>query len=377
MSFILFAFVILVVLGAAAVVARAQTPPTQVSPDVQPDGKVTFRLYDSGAKEVKLQFEGEAKQLAMTRDSFGIWSLTLGPLTPDIYGYAFIADGVYLLDPNNSMIKPNLIQPQNMVLIPGTPAPLWEVADVPHGVVHHHFYKSKVVGDERDYFVYTPPGFDPHGTAKYPVLYLLHGYSDGADGWTAVGQANIILDNLIAQNKVRLMIVVMPLGYGAPEMLKLKWDAWQHPEVRQKNFDNFRKALITEVMPQVENAYPVSGKRDDRAIAGLSMGGSESLLTGLNNLDKFAYVGAFSSGGLGDDYAKELPALDASSAKQLKTLWIACGTSDSLIEPNRKFKAWLKSQNFPFTDIETPGAHTWMVWRDNLIAFTPLLFNGK
>jgi enterochelin esterase family protein len=251
------------------------------------------------------------------------------------------------------------------------------VAEVSHGVVHHHFYKSQVVGDQRDYYVYTPPGFDPKGKTKYPVFYLLHGYSDSADGWTAVGQANIILDNLLAQNKIKPMIVVMPLGYGTPEMLRLKWAVWDHQDIRQVNFDNFRRALITEVMPQVESAYPVSGKREDRAIAGLSMGGAESLLTGLNNIDKFAYVGAFSSGGLREGYAAAFPTLDAQQAKQLKTLWIACGTSDSLIEPNREFKAWLKSKNIAFTDVETPGAHTWMVWRDNLIHFTPLLFGGK
>jgi len=357
--------------------AVAQAPPAVISPEVQPDGKVTFRFYDPGAKDVKLMFEGEPKPLAMTRDDAGVWSLTLGPLTPEIYGYIFVADGVALMDPNNPVIKPNLISPQNTVEIPSASPQLWDVAEVPHGVVHHHFYKSKVVGDQRDYYVYTPPGFDPKAKTKYPVLYLLHGYSDGADGWTAVGKANIILDNLIAQNKIKPMIVVMPLGYGAPEMIKLKWNAWQHPEVRQQNFDDFRKALITEVIPQIENQYPVSAKREDRAIAGLSMGGSESLLTGLSNLDKFAYVGAFSSGGLPESYSATFSGLDAKSAKQLKKLWIACGTSDSLIEPNRQFKAWLKSQNVPFTDIETPGAHTWMVWRDNLIAFTPLLFGGK
>ncbi len=355
----------------------AQAPPAVVSPEVQPDAKVTFRFYDPGAKDVKVIFEGELKPLAMTRDDAGVWSLTHGPLTPEIYGYIFVADGVPLMDPNNPVIKPNLIQPQNTVEIPGTTPQLWDVAEVPHGVVHHHFYKSAVVGDQRDYYVYTPPGFDPKAKTKYPVLYLLHGYSDAADGWTAVGKANVILDNLIAQGKVKPMIVVMPLGYGTPEMIKLKWNAWQHPEVREENFDKFRKALITEVMPQVETAYPVSGKREDRAIAGLSMGGAESLLTGLNNIDKFAYVGAFSSGGLPDGYSTSFPALDAKQAKQLKTLWIACGTSDGLIEPNRKLKAWLKSQDVPFTDIETPGAHTWMVWRNNLINFTPLLFSGK
>jgi enterochelin esterase-like enzyme len=370
-------FFVLLLLAAAASVARAQQPAAIVSPDVQPDGKVAFRFLDPGAKEVTLQFEGEPKPLPMTRDDSGVWSVTLGPLDPDFYGYMFIADGVNLLDPNNPRIKPNLIQPQNVLHVSGATPQLWEVAEVPHGVVHHHFYKSKVVGDQRDFYVYTPPGFDPKARTKYPVFYLLHGYSDAADGWTAVGMANVVLDNLIAQGKVKPMLVVMPLGYGTPEMIKLKWNAWEHPEVRQQNFDAFRQALLTEVIPQVESAYPVSAKREDRAIAGLSMGGSESLLTGLNNIDKFAYIGAFSSGGLGDDYAASFPTLDAKQTTQLRQLWIACGTSDHLIEPNRKFKAWLKSKNVAFTDIETPGAHTWMVWRRNLIAFTPLLFTGK
>jgi len=357
--------------------AQPQQPPAITSPEVQPDGKVTFRFFDSNAKEVKLQFEGEPKPLDMTRDEAGVWSLTMGPLAPDYYGYEFIADSVPLMDPNNALIKSNLIKPQNMVHVTGATPQVWDVSDVPHGVVHHHFYKSQVVGDQCDYFVYTPPGFDPKAKTKYPIFYLLHGYSDGADGWTAVGMANVILDNLLAQNKIKSMIVVMPLGYGTPEMIKLKWAVWERPEIPQLNFDNFRKTLLTEVMPQVEAAYPVSNKREDRAIAGLSMGGSESLLTGLNNVDKFAYVGAFSSGGLGEDYAAAFPVLDQSQAKQLKTLWIACGTSDRLIDSNRKFKAWLKSKNIAFTNIETPGAHTWMVWRRNLLAFTPLLFNGK
>ena len=368
---------LILLLLASCALAQQSPVPAVTSPDVQPDGKVTFRLLDPGAKDVKLVFEGEPKPLDMARGDDGIWSLTLSPLDPDIYGYGFIADGVNLLDPNNPVIKPNLIQPQNTVEVSGATPQLWDVIDVPHGVVHHHFYRSKVVGDERDFYVYTPPGFDPRAKTTYPVLYLLHGYSDSADGWTAVGKANVILDNLIAQGKVKPMIVVMPLGYGTPEMIKLKWNAWQHPEVRQQNFENFRGALLTEVMPQVESAYPVSKKREDRAIAGLSMGGSESLLTGLNNIDKFAYVGAFSAGGLNDDYVASFPALDTKQTSQLRQLWIACGTSDRLIDDNRKFKTWLKSKNINFTDIETPGAHTWMVWRRNLVAFTPLLFAGK
>jgi len=365
-------------LFALTAVAFAQQPPQAiVSPDVEPDGKVTFNFLDPNAKEVKLQLEGEPHPLDMTREESGVWSLTVGPLAPEIYGYSFVADEVALMDPNNPDIKLNLISPQNTVHVPGATPQFWEIADVPHGVVHHQFYKSQVVGDERDYYVYTPPGFDPKGKTKYPVLYLLHGYSDRADGWTAVGRANVVFDNLIAQNKIRPMIVVMPLGYGTPRMIEYKWDAWQHPELRQENFDKFRKALLTEVLPQVEASYPVSAKREDRAIAGLSMGGSESLLTGLNNIDKFAFVGAFSSGGLPNRYENDFPTLDAKQAKQLKVLWIACGTDDPLIEDNRKFKDWLKLKGITYTDIETPGAHTWQVWRNNLINFTPLLFTGK
>jgi enterochelin esterase family protein len=206
------------------------------------------------------------------------------------------------------------------------------------------------------------------------VLYLLHGYSDDASGWTAVGRANVILDNLIAQGKAKPMIVVMPLGYGTMEIITLGWEAWSHTEVRDKNFANFREALLTEVMPKVEGEYRVTIDRNSRAIAGLSMGGSESLLTGLNNLDKFAWIGAFSSGGMPDDFQTDFPTLDAKANQQIRLLWIACGTEDHLITVNRNLREWLKSKGIQHTDIETPGMHTWMVWRRNLAEFAPLLF---
>jgi enterochelin esterase family protein len=259
--------------------------------------------------------------------------------------------------------------------VPGPPTLPWEVNEVPRGIVHHHFYKSTVVGDNRDFYVYTPPAYQPKAKRRYPVLYLLHGFSDDASGWTAVGYANVILDNLIAQGKVKPMIVVMPLGYGAPEILTTP-RSFRDPNLVHKNMEQFRQALLTEVIPQVEKAYKVSTDRKSRAIAGLSMGGAESLYTGLNTLDRFAWVGAFSSGGLGEDYDKTFPALDAKANSQLRLLWIACGTEDHLIDANRKFRAWLKSKGVEHTDIETPGVHSWMVWRRNLATFTPLLFEG-
>ena len=195
-----------------------------------------------------------------------------------------------------------------------------------------------------------------------------------ASGWTAVGRAHVILDNLIAQGKARPMIVVMPLGYGAPEMVQVGWSVWGKQEVVSRNFMKFREALLTEVMPAVESTYLVDKDRKSRAIAGLSMGGSESLLTGLNDLDKFAWIGAFSSGGLPEPFDADFPGLDAKANQQLRLLWIACGTGDRLVELNRRFRQWLASKNIQHVDIETPGAHTWMVWRRNLVTFAGLLF---
>jgi enterochelin esterase family protein len=203
---------------------------------------------------------------------------------------------------------------------------------------------------------------------------LLHGYSDDASAWTAVGRANVILDNLIAQGKAKPMLIVMPLGYGEPKILEPNSGAFRDRGLTDRNFDKFREALLTEVIPQVEAAYLVKRDRDSRAIAGLSMGGAESLLTGLNTLDKFSYVGAFSSGGFTPEFDKQFPALDAKSSQQLHLLWIACGTEDRLIEINRNFRAWLAGKGVKHADIETPGMHTWMVWRRNLTEFAPLLF---
>jgi enterochelin esterase-like enzyme len=353
--------------------AQPEAPPLVISPEVHPDRSVTFRLRAPNAKEVQLDLEG-AHPANMQKDDQGVWALTTAVLDPDFYGYSFIVDGVHLTDPANSLIKPNLLSNSSEVHVPGPASLHWELNDVPHGKLHHHFYRSAVVGDQRDFYVYTPPAFDARARRKYPVFYLLHGFSDDAGGWTAVGRANVILDNLIAQGKANPMIIVMPLGYGAPEMLSYGFAAFSHHELRRQNFRRFTEALLKEVIPQVESSYSVIRNRESHAIAGLSMGGSESLLTGLNHLDQFAWIGAFSSGGLSEDFSTDFPALDAKANSQLRLLWIACGTEDHLIEINRKFRDWLQSKSVQHVDIETPGAHTWMLWRRNLATFAALLF---
>jgi enterochelin esterase-like enzyme len=363
-----------IVLG-TSLAAVAQTPPPPViSPEVHADRSVTFRFRAPNDKEVAVSIEGVPKPLAMQKDDHGVWSVTTEPLAPDYYGYSFIADGVSMFDPSNHVIKPNFLYRASELHVPGAAAASWEIGAVPHGEIHHHFYKSGVVGDDRGYYVYAPAGYDPRGKQTYPVLYLLHGYSDDASAWTAVGRANVILDNLIAQGKAKPMLVVMPLGYGAPEVLLPNSGVWRDRAITERNFNKFREALLMEVIPRVEAEYPVIKDRNSRAIAGLSMGGSESLLTGLNTLDEFGWIGAFSSGGITDAFDIEFPAADAKSTEQLHLLWIACGTEDRLIDINRKLRTWLASKNVKHVDIETPGAHTWMVWRRNLTEFSSLLF---
>jgi enterochelin esterase family protein len=358
---------------AAGAFSQEQPAPV-VSPEVHPDRRVTFRFRAPNLKDLSLDLEGARKPFPMQRDEQGVWSITTEPLAPDFYGYTFLADGVNLTDPQNPAFKPNLLSPENEVHVPGPRSLPWEISDVPHGVIHRHFYKSAVAGDDRDFYVYTPPGYDARAKRTYPVLYLLHGFSDDASAWSAIGRSNVILDNLIASGKAKPMIIVMPLGYGPPEILARRDALDDCDELCMRNFAKFRQALLTEVIPQVETLYWAAKDRNSRAIAGLSMGGSESLLTDLNTLDQFAWIGAFSSGGLPHEFEGSFPGLDAKANSQLRVLWIACGTEDPLIRDSRKLRAWLLSKGIHHTSIETPGMHTWMVWRRNLADFTPLLF---
>jgi len=362
-----------------AALARGQTSASFNSNEVHADGSITFRYKNPAADKVLLNLEGVGKPLAMRKDSDGVWNVVTRPLPPEIYGYGFEVDGRPQVDPKNPVVKPNLIYVGNLVTVPGSMPQLWEARDVSHGVVHHHFYRSKVVkgllDGQSEYYVYTPPSYDPNRVKPYPVLYLLHGWSDMANGWTAVGQANFIFDSLIAEGKVKPMLVVMPLGYGDMKFVTSGGGVWDDDAAVAHNVALFSQVLLTEILPQVESAYHVSKDRNDRAITGLSMGGLESLTIGLSHPDQFGWVGGFSSA-MGHREKDELAALSGKTAG-LHLLWIACGKEDDLITRNRKFIAWLKSKDVPVTAIETLGMHTWMVWRDNLTHFAPLLFQKQ
>jgi enterochelin esterase-like enzyme len=356
-----------------------QTPENFRSTVVHADHSVTFSYKDAAAAKVTLALEGVAKPMPMVKDEAGVWRLTTQPLVPEIYGYHFEADGDTRLDPGNPHMTVNLINVSNMLFVPGDSPQPWEPTDVPHGTLDHYIYTSATVlglpAHQSAYVVYTPPGYDAKAEKPYPVLYLLHGWSDSELGWTAVGRANLILDNLLAEGKIKPMVVVMPLGYGDISFIR-DHNVWDDPATIDHNTNLFGQALLTEVLPRVEAEYRVSKDRNDRAIAGLSMGGLESLEVGLTHTDQFAWIGGFSSAVHNLGYTTQLASLDPKAAN-LRLLWIACGTEDHLIEPNRKFIAFLKTKDMPVTQIETPGLHSWLVWRDNLIHFAPLLFQGK
>jgi enterochelin esterase-like enzyme len=343
-----------------------------LSTEVHGDQSITFKILSPNAKKVSVGIEGQGN-LDLVRGEDGIWEATSKSLHPDIYGYTFNVDGVATFDPQNPITKANMIYVANMVTVPGDPPENWEVQAVPHGEVTEHFYKSAIVGDERNYFVYTPPGYRS-GKGNLPVLYLLHGFSDMANGWNVVGKAHVIMDNLIAQKKVKPMMIVMTLGYGVPDFVT-RGGNFRDRDRTTKNFTLFRQALLEEVIPTIERDYRASKKQSDRAIAGLSMGGAETLFTGLNNADKFAYIGAFSSGGFPSDKPEAFfPNISAESTKGIKVLWMSCGTADGLIGFQHGFTAWLDSKGVKAKTNETGGGHEWPNWRRNLAEFAQMIF---
>jgi enterochelin esterase family protein len=356
----------------------APAPPPLLSHELHPDRSVTFRFKDASAMEVKLSLEGVAKPVPMAKGAGSIWSYTTQPLVPEIYGYNFLVGDESKIDPENHLLVPNFASSaSNILVVPGdTPQP-WDETAVPHGALHVHRFTSKIAlglpASQEEVVVYTPPGYDAGAVKPYPVLYLLHGWSGVAESWARDQQANFILDNLLAEGKIKPMVVVMPLGYGDMSFVENGFNIWRDPVAVEHNTQLFMSLLMGEIMPMAEAAYNISRDRAGRAITGLSMGGLESLDTGLHNTDRFAWIGGFSSAVHNLDYEHQLANLNVKAA-DLKLLWIACGTEDGLIDANRKMIAFLKAKGMPVTQVETPGLHDSLVWRDNLIHFAPLLF---
>jgi enterochelin esterase family protein len=341
------------------------------SPEVGPDRRVTFRLRAPQATEVTVSGEFQSGSVAMTKDSAGVWSVTVGPLKPEIYNYNFTIDGVKTIDPGNAEVKtgstPSTIA--SILEVKGDGPAFYDAQSVPHGEMHTLWNQSKSLGTIRRVVIYTPPDY-AYASHPYPVLYLFHGANADETAWMRLGHVNLILDNLLAAGKIKPFIVVMPFGYPAPPGSE---SAGGFGSVTE----GFSRDLIGDVIPLVEFNYHVYKDREHRAIAGLSMGGQESLTIGLNHLDLFSYVGGFSAAVRPQEFTKNFAALTAdpkAANAKLHLLWIGCGTDDSLFSAAQSFSAFLDQAQIKHTFYTMPGAHTWMVWRNFLVQFAPQLF---
>ncbi len=363
--------------GVAAAQPGKPQAPAVVSPEVASDRKVTFRIYAPKAEAVRVfttDLPGGGAPRAMKKDDKGVWELALDAVEPGTYRYLFDVDGARAVDPRNPAVSESNGNVWSVLHVPG--AAFMDRADVPHGAVARVYYRSAALGKDRRLHVYTPPGYEA-GADKYPVLYLLHGAGDSDDSWTSVGRANFILDNLIAAKKAKPMIVVMPAGHTGPFSFgaPAKPAAGRGPVGNAGFEDDFEK----DIRPYVEKHYRVATGRTDRAIAGLSMGGAQTLNLFGSHPEEFGYVGVFSSAvifGRASDWEKqhEKGLDDADARKGLKLLWFATGKDDFLMGRTRETVELLKKHGFSPAFQETSGGHTWINWQKYLNEFAPQLF---
>jgi enterochelin esterase family protein len=351
-----------------ATVARLQTP-SVVSPEVLADRRVTFRVRATNASTVTVSGEwpGGAKQ--MTNDGQGVWSATLGPLEPDLYGYSLSIDGFQTIDPANSAVKPARAPRTSILEVRGDQAALHDFQIVPHGVVRLHEYQSRSLGKPRRLQVYTPSGYDK-SRVKFPVLYLFHGNGDNEATWTALGRAHLIADNLFAWGKAQPMIIVMTDGHALPPGPRTTNTA-----ERARAIAAFEGDLLQDVIPLVEANYRVRDNPANRAIIGLSMGGGQSLTIGLNHPELFGWVGGMSASIFSPETFISYALNDAATTnRKLKLLWFACGKDDFLLKQNQQFDELLTARDIRHTFKLTEGNHSWPVWRRYFAEFLPLLF---
>jgi len=369
---------------------RGPQGPVVVSPEIQPDHHVVFRLLAPQAESVELRGSdltaGGRTLPKMAKGENGIWEAAMGPLDPGAYRYNFMVGGAQVLDPRNTSVSETNSTVQSLLVVPGSDT--MDTRNVPHGAVASVFYNSTSLGRTRRMHIYTPPGYEV-GRDKYPVFYLLHGAGDCDDSWTSVGRAGFIMDNLIEARKAKPMIVVMPAGHTVPGAAGGRGRG-------AGGRDEFADDFLKDIMPYVEKNYRVLADRPHRAIAGLSMGGSQTLNIAIPNLEKFAYVGVYSSGligafggGRGPAAASAAPTsppgpswedqhqaeLDNSGARKgLKLLWFSTGVDDGLMPTTKSTVEMLKKHGFSPEFQESPGAHTWINWRNYLTEFAPRLF---
>jgi enterochelin esterase family protein len=366
---------------------RAPTPnDTLKSPEILSDKRVVFRIYAPKASEVTIGGDWISQGLGtggkLEKDDTGVWSITVGPLPSDFYSYAFTVDGVRTLDPKNAFIKQGITSLDNMFFLPGESAAFQDNKAVPHGEVREAWYQSSTLGMQRRLHVYTPPGYDG-GKGRYPVFYLLHGGGDEDSGWSSIGRAGFILDNLLAEKKALPMIVVMPNG-SLPRPANLPPatpGAPPDPAVTAALQERFTNELLKDIVPFVEKNYRVATGAANRAIAGLSMGGGQTLRVVTTNPEQFAYVGVWSAGvnpqTSGDFEKRAASFLDNSDKinKQIKLFSISCGEKDPLaFNGSKNLAEILKKRGIKHDMHISAGGHTWINWRQYLRDYAQVLF---
>ncbi len=365
---------------------REPTPnDTLKSPEVSPDHRVTFRIYAPKATDVSVSgdwiAQGRGTGGKLEKDEKGVWSITVGPLVPDFYSYSFQVDGVRTIDPKNAMIKQGENSLDNMFEVEGEEALFEDNRMVPHGQIRIDWYQSSVLDKMRSMHVYTPPGYES-GKEKYPVFYLLHGGGDEDSGWSTIGRAGFIMDNLLAARKAKPMLVVMP--NGSMPRPNFTPGAAQTPAMQQAQREaqqKFVDELLNNVIPNVEKKYRVLTNRENRAIAGLSMGAGQTLAVAPAHLDKFSYIGVWSGGvnpAAEEGFLQRNAAFFASpekTNKMVKLLWVAAGSNDTLAGPGTKHLAEiLDAHSIQHQYHESEGGHTWINWRHYLNDYAQLLF---
>ena len=353
--------------------SRAQSPrsPAYQSPEVHADLSVTFRLQAPQAAKVSVSGDFAGGRLDLAKDASGLWSATTAPLAPDLYGYSFSVDGLTIIDPRNPNTRKLRPSAQSVVEVAGREQQLFQVQNVPHGTTHLHWYESKVLGEVRPLYVYTPPGYEQHPEARYPVLYLLHGAGEEVGGWVFNGPSSVIADNLIAQGKARPMIIVTPLGHVVPNFV-----AASEAE-RARSRDLFTRELLESLVPFVEANYQVAAGPANRAVAGLSMGGGQALQAGLDHPDAFAWVGSFGAAIRGESVAQTYATFLANpklANERLRLLWIGCGRADGLFPANQALHEAFTAKGITHVFHESDGGHTWINWRGYFIELLPRLF---
>lgn len=358
----------LALVGSEAWAADAPGPARVRSPEVTTERRVVFRLHAPAAERVAVTGDF-GPRIELSRGPDGVWTGTTPPLPPDIYGYNFTVDGVRTIDPRNPAVRTLRPSGESVVVVRGDEPQWFEVQDVPHGTVHRHEYRSAVLDETRPLFVYTPPHYEREASREFPVLYLLHGAGEDVGGWANNAPLAPILDNLIARGLARPMIVVMPLGHVGGDFRAAS------PLDRRQAIELFGRELRESVMPFVEERYGVSRRREQSALAGLSMGGAQALRIGLAMPERFGTVGAFGAAVSAERPEEACPEFfRGTSPAEAATIWLGCGRTDPLRPASIALQDALRARGLEPTLFETDGGHTWVTWRACLVAFLPALF---